>query len=112
MKKKVNTVGLVKEQAKQLVSQMTIEEKASLMSGANFWNTKAVERLGVKSFMLTDGPHGLRKQAGGSDHLGINESIKSTAFPTAQRQLQVLILNSCMRWEKQWVQSVSKKKLQ
>lgn len=83
MKKKVNTVGLVKEQAKQLVSQMTIEEKASLMSGANFWNTKAVERLGVKSFMLTDGPHGLRKQAGGSDHLGINESIKSTAFPTA-----------------------------
>ncbi len=53
------------------------------MSGANFWNTKPVERLGVPSIMLTDGPHGLRKQGGAADHLGLNASIPATGFPTA-----------------------------
>ncbi|MFV0372801.1 glycoside hydrolase family 3 C-terminal domain-containing protein [Microbacterium sp.] len=62
---------------------MTLAEKASLMSGANFWNTKPVPRLGVPSIMLTDGPHGLRKQAGAADHLGLNASIPATCFPTA-----------------------------
>lgn len=62
---------------------MTLAEKASLMSGANFWNTKAVARLGVPSIMLTDGPHGLRKQGGAADHLGLNASIPATCFPTA-----------------------------
>lgn len=66
-----------------LIGQMTLEEKASLMSGANFWNTKAIERLGIPSIMLTDGPHGLRKQGGKADHLGLNKSIPSTCFPTA-----------------------------
>ena len=42
-----------------------------------------VERLGVASFMVTDGPHGLRKQAGESDHLGLNASVPATCFPTA-----------------------------
>lgn len=54
----------ISQKAKDLVSQMTLEEKASLCSGKNFWETKAVERLGIASFMVTDGPHGLRKQAG------------------------------------------------
>ena len=54
----------VAQKARDLVAQMTLEEKASLCSGKNFWETKAVERLGVASFMVTDGPHGLRKQAG------------------------------------------------
>ncbi|QKJ21258.1 glycoside hydrolase family 3 C-terminal domain-containing protein [Microbacterium hominis] len=62
---------------------MTLAEKASLMSGANFWNTKPIERLGVPSIMLTDGPHGLRKQGGAADHLGLNASIPATCFPTA-----------------------------
>ncbi|MHA6481997.1 glycoside hydrolase family 3 C-terminal domain-containing protein [Paenibacillus sp. strain BS8-2] len=62
---------------------MTLEEKASLMSGANFWNTKAIERLGIPSIMLTDGPHGLRKQGGKADHLGLNKSLPATCFPTA-----------------------------
>ncbi len=62
---------------------MTLIEKASLMSGANFWNTKPIERLGVPSIMLTDGPHGLRKQGGAADHLGLNASIPATCFPTA-----------------------------
>ncbi|WES63079.1 glycoside hydrolase family 3 C-terminal domain-containing protein [Microbacter sp. GSS18] len=65
------------------ISAMTLAEKASLMSGANFWNTKAIERLGIRSIMLTDGPHGLRKQGGAADHLGLNASLPATCFPTA-----------------------------
>ena len=66
-----------------LIKQMTLEEKASLMSGANFWNTKGVERLGIPGLMLTDGPHGLRKQGGKADHLGLNKSIPATCYPSA-----------------------------
>jgi len=72
-----------KEKARQLVSQMTIEEKASLMSGLNFWYLKSIERLGLPSIMVTDGPHGLRKQADNADHLGINQSVPAVCFPTA-----------------------------
>ncbi|WP_058306240.1 glycoside hydrolase family 3 C-terminal domain-containing protein [Gracilibacillus massiliensis] len=68
---------------KSIIKQMTLEEKASLMSGKNFWNTKAVERLGIPSIMLTDGPHGLRKQGGKADHLGLNKSLPATCYPTA-----------------------------
>ncbi|MBP3953009.1 glycoside hydrolase family 3 C-terminal domain-containing protein [Bacillus suaedae] len=66
-----------------IIKQMTLEEKASLMSGKNFWNTKAIERLGIPSIMLTDGPHGLRKQGGKADHLGLNKSLPATCYPTA-----------------------------
>ena len=62
---------------------MTLEEKASLMSGANFWNTKPVTRLGIPGMMMTDGPHGLRKQGGKADHLGLNKSIPATCYPSA-----------------------------
>ncbi|WP_130837715.1 glycoside hydrolase family 3 C-terminal domain-containing protein [Lachnoclostridium sp. Marseille-P6806] len=66
---------------KALIAQMTLEEKAGLCSGADFWHTKAVERLEIPSVMVSDGPHGLRKQAEGGDHLGINDSIVSVCFP-------------------------------
>lgn len=68
---------------REIVAQLTVEEKASLCSGESFWMTQAVERLGIPSVMLTDGPHGLRKQAGDADHLGLNESVPSTCFPSA-----------------------------
>ncbi|MFJ2551169.1 glycoside hydrolase family 3 C-terminal domain-containing protein [Microbacterium sp. NPDC087591] len=64
-------------------SDLTLEEKASLTSGADFWTTKAVERAGIPSVMMTDGPHGLRKQAGGTDHLGLASSVPATCFPPA-----------------------------
>lgn len=77
------TISQTQKTAQELVKQMTLEEKISLLSGKNFWETKAVERLNVPSFMLTDGPHGLRKQAGDADHLGLNASVPATCFPTA-----------------------------
>lgn len=70
-------------QHQKYIDAMTLEEKTSLLSGANFWNTKPIERLGIPSIMLTDGPHGLRKQAGRADHLGLSESVPATCFPTA-----------------------------
>ena len=68
---------------KALVSQMTLEEKAGLCSGLDFWHTKPVERLGVPSVMVSDGPHGLRKQDEKVDHLGVNDSIKAVCMPAA-----------------------------
>ncbi len=68
---------------KKLVGEMTLEEKAGLCSGADFWHTKTVDRLNVPASMVSDGPHGLRKQDEKSDHLGVNDSIKAVCFPTA-----------------------------
>ena len=62
----------------ELISQMTLEEKAGLCSGADFWHTKAVGRLGIPAMMVSDGPHGLRTQEEGK---GINDSIKAVCFP-------------------------------
>ena len=71
------------EQAKMknLILQMTLEEKAGLCSGLDFWHTKGIERLGIPSEMVSDGPHGLRKQDQAADHLGINDSIQAVCFP-------------------------------
>lgn len=71
------------EKAQNLVSQMTLEEKISLLSGLDCWHTKPVARLNLPSIMVSDGPHGLRKQAAAQDNFGVGESIKATCFPTA-----------------------------
>ena len=63
------------------IKEMTIEEKASLLSGNDNWHTKAVDSLGVPAIMMTDGPHGVRKMLAGE--YGINSNIKTTCFPTA-----------------------------
>ena len=68
---------------KELIARMTLEEKASLMSGLDFWHSKSIERLSIPSILLTDGPHGLRKQGGKTDSLGLNDSIPATCYPTA-----------------------------
>lgn len=69
------------EELRKIISEMTLEEKAGLCSGADFWHTKAVDRLGIESVMLSDGPHGLRKQPAEADHLGLGESIEAVTFP-------------------------------
>ncbi|MDR1570146.1 MAG: glycoside hydrolase family 3 C-terminal domain-containing protein [Oscillospiraceae bacterium] len=69
--------------AKEIIEQLTLEEKASLCSGLDFWHTKPIPRFSIPSMMMCDGPHGLRKQASESDQLGMNASVVATAFPTA-----------------------------
>lgn len=68
---------------KNIISKMTLEEKCSLLSGEGNFTTKAVKRLGIPSMFLSDGPHGIRKQEGAADHLGLNASRPATCFPTA-----------------------------
>jgi len=67
---------------KKIISEMTLEEKAGLCSGLNYWETKPVERLGIKSILMTDGPHGLRKMGKGSAG-GKKPSKPATCFPPA-----------------------------
>ena len=64
------------------IAQMTLEEKCSLLSGADFWHTKAIDRLGIHSLMVSDGPHGLRKQDVDNDATNENDSIRAVCFPT------------------------------
>jgi len=70
------------EDVRKIVSQMTLEEKASLCSGLDVWHTKPVERLGIPSILMTDGPHGLRKQSGQAENLNILKSEPATCFPS------------------------------
>ena len=66
-----------------LIKQMTLEEKCHLLSGRDFWQTQSVKRLGIENMTLSDGPHGIRKQEGAGDQLGLNGSLPATCYPTA-----------------------------
>lgn len=66
-----------------VLSQLTVEEKASLTSGSGFWWTQPIERLGVPRIMVSDGPHGLRAQPGLGDHVGLGGALQATCFPPA-----------------------------
>ena len=68
---------------KALIAQMTLEEKCSLLSGLDFWHTKPIDRLSIPACMVSDGPHGLRKQDEAADHLGMNDSIEAVCMPAA-----------------------------
>src|SRR4029453_12826669 len=65
------------------ISELTLEEKASLCLGSDFWHSAPVERLGIQRIMVSDGPHGLRAQLEEADHVGIGGSAPATCFPTA-----------------------------
>ena len=68
---------------KAIINNMTLEEKAGMCSGKDFWHLKSIERLGIPEVMVSDGPHGLRKQDLEDTHPGVNDSIKAVCFPTA-----------------------------
>ncbi len=69
--------------AREIISQLTLMEKAALLSGKNEWESRDIPRLGIQSITFSDGPHGLRRQEGAGDHLGLNASLPATCFPTA-----------------------------
>jgi beta-glucosidase len=73
----------VPSETSPLLAELTLEEKASLCLGSDFWHTAPVERLGIPAIMVSDGPHGLRKQPDEADHVGISGSLPATCFPTA-----------------------------
>lgn len=73
----------MKIDVQSIVKQLSLEEKATLCSGESFWETKGIDRLGIPSITMTDGPHGLRKQEADADHLGLNQSVPATCFPSA-----------------------------
>ena len=85
---------------KEIIDKMTLEEKASLCVGKDYWHTKEIEKLNIPSIMMSDGPHGLRVQKEKADNLGINESEVATCFPTA-----ATIANS---WNKDLVYEMGK----
>ncbi len=70
-------------QAAAIVADMTLEEKARFCSGKSFWHLESLERHNIPNVMVTDGPHGLRKQVTSEDHVGLNKSVPATCFPTA-----------------------------
>ncbi len=69
--------------AQDIIEKLTLEEKAALLSGKNEWESRDIPRLGIQSVTFSDGPHGLRRQEGAGDHLGLNASLPATCFPTA-----------------------------
>lgn len=71
------------QSANDLLLQLSTVEKINLCTGKNFWQLHGIERLDLPSIWLTDGPHGLRKQRGSNDHIGLNDSVPATCFPTA-----------------------------
>ncbi len=71
------------QKIKELMKEMTLEEKTSLLSGKDFWSSKEIKRLKIDSIYLTDGPHGVRKQSIESEELSLQKSISSTCFPAA-----------------------------
>jgi len=68
---------------KSTIDRMTLEDKVALCSGADFFSTQAFEQYGIPSLKMVDGPHGVRLQVATADHLGINQSVPATCFPTA-----------------------------
>ena len=68
---------------REIISKLSVDEKCHLLSGRDFWSTYSIAAKGIPSIMLSDGPHGIRKQEGTGDQLGLNGSVPATCFPTA-----------------------------
>jgi beta-glucosidase len=72
-----------RQQLRQRLADLPLERQVALLSGGSFWSTEAIPELDLVAIMLTDGPHGVRRQPDGADHLGIGDSVPATCFPTA-----------------------------
>ena len=85
---------------KKILAKMTLEDKISLCNGADFWHSKAMKKYGIPSFMMSDGPHGLRVQKGYADMLGVNKSEPATCFPLRSPAVRPGTRNLSVRKEK------------
>ena len=87
---------------REWIEKMTLEEKAALLSGKGEWQTWNFDRLGIPSIYCSDGPHGIRKQAGAGDHLGLNPSLPATCFLLRQQWQTAGIRDWEKRSEQHW----------
>lgn len=71
------------EMSETRIGRLGLLEKAALLSGGGAWKSRALPRRGLPALFFSDGPHGIRKQEGVGDHLGLNASLPATCFPTA-----------------------------
>ncbi len=78
-----STKSKQQDNIKAIIQKLSLTEKCYLLSGKDFWQTRSVAHAGIPSVTLSDGPHGVRKQEGASDQLGLNKSIPATCYPTA-----------------------------
>lgn len=67
----------------EIIQKLNLEQKCALLSGETVFTTRGYKKAGIPSITLSDGPNGVRKQAGAADHLGLNPSVPATCFPTA-----------------------------
>ncbi|HRX58184.1 MAG TPA: glycoside hydrolase family 3 C-terminal domain-containing protein [Eubacteriales bacterium] len=78
----MTTIDKIQREAEQILATLTTRQKAMLLTGRDFWHSNGLDECGLPGILLTDGPHGLRKQEGESDHLGIHGALAATCFPT------------------------------
>ena len=97
----IKSIGEIMKNA-EIISKMTLEEKASLMSGKDFWQTQDIEKYGIKSMFLADGPHGIRRQAAAADHWGFNLKPKSHMFPTSATMANSWNVEFANKWLSIW----------
>ena len=84
-----------------IIQKLNLEQKCALLSGETVFTTRALPGKGIPAITLSDGPNGVRKQAGAADHLGLNPSVPATCFPTSSA--------TACSWEKPWVRHWARK---
>ena len=87
-----------------IIAKLSLEQKCALLSGGTVFTTRALPGKGIPAITLSDGPNGVRKQAGAADHLGLNPSVPATCFPTS-----ATVANSWDHWARLWAQPWAKK---
>ena len=90
----------------EIIAKMTVEEKAAILSGVSEWESREIKRLGIPAAFFSDGPHGVRKQEGEGDHLGLNASVPATCFSDGSYDCKTVGTN---RWVKRLERLLEKK---
>lgn len=84
------------------LEDLSIVEKAAMLSGGSEWDSRGNDRADIPSFVMSDGPHGVRRQLGEGDHLGLGASKPATCFPTAGTVANSWIRRSPRKWARRW----------